>query len=356
MFQVSPAPATTNMTSEVQRANVIAINDVGIDPKSELAQMLREADKDKDGCLDVAEITAVFQELGRKQSQVRMLSYMLMAQFTLLLLFAGVSFGLVWVVVEYHSNPVKNGIMIDKTTGAPIQVLRSTLYVLERLVLTAFKCLLQVESAVMTVNDGVLVTRNASNTSDSTVQVSMLETTNAELNSHWNTADLLQVKDIFLSDETLKGSFFSAKVTGVMRVFDEYDVGVVLFQTPLGRFILQGSNLIPAEDFEGGVLANVTASDIMNGRFGTFSNISGTSKFLNISSSREPRPHCLPIFLTPQPLTPLKCRSWQNKKYIQRSQGISQDARPIGGKVKPALHCAEDGQGRLLRRQIHRLP
>ena len=58
------------MTSEVQRANVIAINDVGIDPKSELAQMLREADRDKDGSLDVAEITAVFQELGRKQSQV----------------------------------------------------------------------------------------------------------------------------------------------------------------------------------------------------------------------------------------------------------------------------------------------
>ncbi len=41
----------------------------------------------------------------------------------------------------------------------------------------------------MTVNDGVLITRNASNTSDSTVQVSMLETTNAELNSDWNTAD-----------------------------------------------------------------------------------------------------------------------------------------------------------------------
>jgi hypothetical protein len=127
LFQDNPVTPVTGMSTgmlplQIPRANTIAINDVGIDPKSELAQMLRQADKDNDGLLDLSEISAVLQELSRKQSQVRMLTYMIISQFALLLLFAGVSFGLVWVVVDYHSNPVKNGIMIDKRTGNPVQV------------------------------------------------------------------------------------------------------------------------------------------------------------------------------------------------------------------------------------------
>jgi hypothetical protein len=120
----------------------------------------------------------------------------------------------------------------------------------------------------MTVRDGVLVSRNAS---DSAVQVSVQETSSAELNSHWDTADLLKVKDITLSDGTSKGSFLSAHVTGVVRFSDSHNVSVVLFETALGRFILQDSDILPAEDFKGGIHANVTSADIIKGHLSTYS-------------------------------------------------------------------------------------
>jgi hypothetical protein len=337
LIQDNPAPATSNLALQIPRANVIAINDVGIDPESDIAQMLRKADKDNDGNLDMAEITAVFQELNRKQSQVRMLSYLLISQFALLLLFAGVSFGLVWVVVDYHSNPVKNGIMVDRKSGNPIQVCSATGLMLQILMrlgqLTG--CLVQVENAVMTVNNGVLVSRNASSITDSAVQVSVQETVSAELNSYWDTADLLQVKDITLSDETSKGSFLSAKVTGVVRVFDTHGVGVVLFETALGRFILQDSNILPAEDFEGGILANVTAADIVNGRLGTHSN-------------RETRPAGRAYFKHCIRLTPCKGRSGQ----VHLGLEINQNACQVVGESKSIVRCAENEQGRLLPRHI----
>mmetsp|Transcript_41273 Transcript_41273/g.86188 ORF Transcript_41273/g.86188 Transcript_41273/m.86188 type:complete len:343 (-) Transcript_41273:54-1082(-) len=253
--------ATKYTALPIPQANAIAINDIRIDPKSDVAKMLREADKDQDGSLNLAEITAVFQDLSNKQSQIRMLFYMLISQFALLLMFAAVSFALVWIVVDSRSNTVRDGVMVDRRTGAPIQV----------------------ASSEIAVNDGVLVSRNASNSTSPAVQVSVLESSSQEINSHWATADLLQLKSITLSDDTLKGAFLSADVTGVVRVLDSSGAAVVLFQTALGRFVLQDSALVPAEDFEGGIFANTTAADIVNGRLGSASNRRGIFSFVRRS-------------------------------------------------------------------------
>ena len=110
----------------------------------------------------------------------------------------------------------------------------------------------------------MLVSRNGSTLSSSAVQVSLHETINSQLNSNWATADLLQVKSIILSDQNSKGSFFSADVTGMARTLNSSGVGFVLFQTSLGRFILQEDSLLPAEEFQGGVLVNASAMDIVS--------------------------------------------------------------------------------------------
>ena len=106
----------------------------------------------------------------------------------------------------------------------------------------------------------MLVSRNGS----TAVQVSLHETINSQLNSNWATADLLQVKSIILSDQNSKGSFFSADVTGVARTLNSSGVGFVLFQTSLGRFVLQEDSLLPAEEFQGGILVNASAMDIVS--------------------------------------------------------------------------------------------
>jgi hypothetical protein len=112
----------SNVTGSPTRPNAISLNDVGVNPKSDVAEMLQKADKDNDGWLDINEVTAVLRELGHKRGQVRMLRFVVVSQLALLLLFAGVSFGLVWLVVDIHSNPIKEGIMVDKRTGEPIKV------------------------------------------------------------------------------------------------------------------------------------------------------------------------------------------------------------------------------------------
>jgi hypothetical protein len=110
----------------------------------------------------------------------------------------------------------------------------------------------------------MLVSRNGSTPSATAVQVSLHETINSQLNSNWATADLLQVKSIILSDQNSKGSFFSADVTGVARTLNSSGVGFVLFQTSLGRFVLQEDSLLPAEEFQGGILVNASAMDIVS--------------------------------------------------------------------------------------------
>jgi hypothetical protein len=188
------------------------------------------------------EIIAVFQKLSQKDAQIRILTQMFIIQFVLLLLFALVSFGLTWAVVINNSNPVNKGVMTDRTSGEPIQV----------------------ASVDLALREGMLVSRNGSTLSSSAVQVSLHETINSQLNSNWATADLLQVKSIILSDQNSKGSFFSADVTGMARTLNSSGVGFVLFQTSLGRFILQEDSLLPAEEFQGGVLVNASAMDIVS--------------------------------------------------------------------------------------------
>lgn len=120
-------------------------------------------------------------------------------------------------------------------------------------------------------HNNILVSRNASNATDSAVKVNLEEHESSEINSQWSNEELLKVKSIMLDSDDSRGSFLSAQVFGVGRIFDASGNGVVLFQTHLGRFVLINTTILPAEDYEGGVLANATSADIMNG-IGTQSN------------------------------------------------------------------------------------
>jgi hypothetical protein len=119
-------------------------------------------------------------------------------------------------------------------------------------------------------SDGTLISTNHGNasTNGSIVKVALQETLSTELNSLWTTDDLLQIKSIVLTDALGGGHFISADVSGMVRLLNTSGAGIVLFQTSMGRFVLDGTQLLPADDFEGGILSNITASDIMNGRLG----------------------------------------------------------------------------------------
>ena len=122
----APAPPSSNvLATGVPGTNSISIKALGIDEGSDLGKIIRDADTNGDGVLEMPEIIAVFQKLSQKNAQIRIMTQMFTIQFVLLLLFALVSFGLTWAVVINNTNPVNRGVMLDRASGEPIQVVQS---------------------------------------------------------------------------------------------------------------------------------------------------------------------------------------------------------------------------------------
>ena len=120
-------------------------------------------------------------------------------------------------------------------------------------------------------SDAALVSRNGT-TAGTVVKVAVHEIYSEDVNSKWAREDLMRIKYILISDGKEDGSFLTTEVSGILRVAHNETNDVVLFQTSMGRFILDGSQIAPAQEFDNGIYSNASASDIIYGRIRAQSN------------------------------------------------------------------------------------
>ena len=121
-------------------------------------------------------------------------------------------------------------------------------------------------------SDGSLVQRNSNQAQIKVVSNSF---TYSGLNSNWNNSDLMQVQSIYLSvGQDSDSLFLSAIIDGLARIEIDAQTTVILFQTSLGRLILSGADLEPADTFLNGTFANIPLSQlyqkISNPQHGTY--------------------------------------------------------------------------------------
>jgi hypothetical protein len=106
------------------------------------------------------------------------------------------------------------------------------------------------------------LTRNSSETSE-VVKVGIQSHEYNTLHSGWSNSDLMKVSSISINSDISEHSFImSTKVDGFIRLKIDQESSVILFQTPMGRIILNGTSLEPAETFLDGLLVNITTPQI----------------------------------------------------------------------------------------------
>ncbi|KAG2442581.1 hypothetical protein HXX76_002666 [Chlamydomonas incerta] len=180
----------------------------------ETQEVLRKFDANGDGEVEAAELTAVVDELVKTQFSSRLFLYGLVAMTFALVMILGCGFGLTWaVVLSQKDTTVVNNTWVTRSDKVPIQLGNSQ----------------------MTVLDGMLSSRGATNVTVSTVP----GTVERPLNANMTSAQLTSLTRVYLRSSD--GAQVGLRVTGFRLVAGSPPT--LLLSTPSGSLAVSGNSV-----------------------------------------------------------------------------------------------------------------
>ncbi|KAG2448351.1 hypothetical protein HYH02_006933 [Chlamydomonas schloesseri] len=181
---------------------------------AEAQEVLKKFDANGDGEVEAAELTAVVDELVKTQFSSRLFLYGLMAMTFALVMILGSGFGLTWaVVLSQKDTTVVSNTWVTRSDKVPIQLGNSQ----------------------MTVVDGMLSSRGATNVTVSTTP----STVERPLNADMSAAQLTSLTRVYLRGSD--GAQVGLRVTG-FRVLAG-SPPTLLLSTPSGSLVVSGNTV-----------------------------------------------------------------------------------------------------------------